>query len=692
MSDSIKVTIDGAAIEVPRGLTVLQACELAGREIPLFCFHPRLNIAGNCRMCLVEIEKSPKPVASCAMPAADGMVIKTDTPMVHKARKGVLEMLLINHPLDCPICDQGGECDLQDLTLFYGPDHSRFKENKRTVLDKNLGPLISTHMTRCIHCTRCIRFANEIAGVEELGATGRGEHMEIGTWVERAVTSELSGNMIDICPVGALNSKPYEYRARSWELRKTESIDVLDAVGCNIRVDARGPEVMRIVPRLNEDINEEWISDKTRFSYDGLRKRRLDVPMVRRDGKLQPCDWRDAFAAIAQRVQGLPGAQIGAIVGDLADCEAMTALKDLMAALGSPSIDCRQDGARLAASPRCSYLFNTTIAGIEQADSCLLIGANPRFEAALVNARLRKRYRQGRFHVARIGAPDDLTFPVEELGLGADVLASLADGSHRLAERLGQAAHPMLIVGPGALTRSDGGAILAAAREIAERYGMVKDGWNGFNVLHTAASRVGGLDLGLVPDQGGKDVARMVKAALGGELAVLFLLGADEIEVDQLGSAFVIYQGHHGDRAARRADVILPGAAYTEKDATYVNLEGRPQRAKLAVFPPGDAKEDWKILRALSDALGHRLAYDTLGQLRARMAELAPVLAHPDVIEPAAWRSFGRKGKLDASTLVSPIQDFYRTDPISRASPVMAECSALHQTRTTTLPATGTYG
>lgn len=693
----ITLTVDGDDVEVPKGSTVLQACEAAGREIPVFCFHPRLNIAGNCRMCLVEMEKSPKPVASCAMPAGDGMVIKTNTEMVHKARRGVLEMLLINHPLDCPICDQGGECDLQDLTLFYGPDHSRFQENKRAVENKNLGPLITTHMTRCIHCTRCIRFANEIAGVEELGATGRGEHMEIGTWVERAVTSELSGNMIDICPVGALNSKPYAYTARPWELRKTESIDVLDAVGCNIRVDARGPSVMRIVPRLNEEINEEWISDKARFSFDGLRKRRLDVPMVKRDGKLQPASWKDAFGAIAAKLDGLDGKRIGAMVGDLADCEAMTVLKDLMAALGSPHLDCRQDGSKLTSEPRCSYLFNTTIAGIEEADFCLLIGTNPRFEASLINARLRKRHRQGGFTVARVGKPADLTYPVTELGAGGQTLAEIADGRHDIADALSKARRPMLILGAAAVTRSDGNAVLAAVRDIVKRYNMIQDGegdepgWNGLNLLHTAASRVGGLDLGILPGKGGLDVAGMVKAAGQGELDVLYLLGADEVDVDALGDSFVIYQGHHGDRAAPRADVILPGAAYTEKNATYVNTEGRPQHAKLAVFPPGDAKEDWKILRALSEAVGKTLPLDTLSQVRARMAEIAPHLAETDVIEAAAWQEtgFGRAGKFLASGFVSPIEDFYRTDPISRASPTMAECSVLHGPEE---KGTGTHG
>ena len=648
-------------------------------------------------MCLVEMEKSPKPVASCAMPAGDGMVIKTNTEMVHKARRGVLEMLLINHPLDCPICDQGGECDLQDLTLFYGPDHSRFQENKRAVENKNLGPLITTHMTRCIHCTRCIRFANEIAGVEELGATGRGEHMEIGTWVERAVTSELSGNMIDICPVGALNSKPYAYTARPWELSKTESIDVLDAVGCNIRVDARGPAVMRIVPRLNEEINEEWISDKARFSFDGLRKRRLDVPMVKRDGKLQPASWREAFEAIVAKVNGRDGNKIGAIVGDLVDCEAMTVLKDLMEALGSPHLDCRQDNSKLTSEPRCSYLFNTTIAGIEEADFCLLVGTNPRLEASLVNARIRKRQRRGGFTVARVGEPADLTYPVTELGAGGQTLSEIADGSHEIADALTKAERPMLVLGAAAVTRSDGNAVLAAVRDIVKRYGFVREGegdvpsWNGFNLLHAAASRVGGLDLGILPGKDGLDVAGMVKAASQGKIDVLYLLGADEIDVDTLGDAFVIYQGHHGDKAAPRADVILPGAAYTEKNATYVNTEGRPQQAKLAIFPPGDAKEDWKILRALSEAVGKKLPVDTLSQVRARMVNIAPQLAEIDVVQPTAWQEtgFGRAGKFLASGFASPIDDFYRTDPISRASPTMEECSALHRAEE---KGTGTHG
>ena len=686
-----KLTIDGQEVEVPPGSTVLQACEAAGREVPVFCFHPRLNIAGNCRMCLVEVAKMPKPQASCALPVAEGMVVSTDTPAVHKARKGVLELLLINHPLDCPICDQGGECDLQDLTLFYGPDHSRFAENKRPVPDKYLGPLISTHMTRCIHCTRCIRFFTEVAGVEELGAVNRGEHMEITTWVERALGSEISGNVIDLCPVGALNSKPYEYRARTWELRKTESIDVTDAVGCNIRVDARGSEVMRILPRLNEDVNEEWISDKARFSVDGLKRRRLDVPMVRQAAKLHPAGWNEAFSAIRTRLAGVAPEKVAFILGDLVDCETMVLVRELAERLGTPHVDCRQDGAALDASSRAGYLFNTTIAGIDKADACLLVGTNPRWEAPILNTRLRKRWRAGGFKIGRIGAVHPLTYPVEELGAGPETLAALARGELAFADVLRQAQNPMLILGMGALARPDGAAVLNLAAGLVQDLGLIKDGWNGFNVLHTAAARVGGLDLGLVPGQGGRDVAGILDGARSGEIEVVFLIGADEVDTGRLGDAFVIYQGHHGDRGAHAADVILPGATYTEKNASWVNTEGRLQRGKLAVFPPGEAKEDWKILRALSEALNRKVPLDTLSQVRARMAELAAPLNAIDRVEPAAWGEFGASGPLERHAFTSPIGDFYLTNPISRASTVMAECSRLF-VHGAEQEATGTHG
>ncbi|MGE5146201.1 MAG: NADH-quinone oxidoreductase subunit NuoG [Candidatus Eiseniibacteriota bacterium] len=672
-----KVTIDGREIEVPNGVTILQACQLAGVEVAHFCYHERLSIAGNCRMCLVDVEKAPKPVASCAMPVNDGMIVHTQSERAKKAREGVMEFLLINHPLDCPICDQGGECDLQDEAMAYGRDHSRYHENKRAVTEKYMGPLVKTIMTRCIHCTRCIRFATEIAGVEEIGASGRGEDMEITTYLERSLTSELSANIIDLCPVGALTSKPYAFAARSWELTKTESVDVMDAVGSNIRVDARGPQVMRVLPRVNDDINEEWISDKTRFACDGLMRQRLDRPYVRKGGKLQPAGWDEAFRAIVERIGATSGARIAAIAGDLVDVEAMLALKELMTALGSPHMDCRQDGAKLDPAARAGYLFNTTIAGIDQADACLIVGANPRWEAPLVNARLRKRWLAGGFRVGVIGEPLDLNYRYEHLGAGPETLQRIADGAGDAAKVLDGAKNPMIIVGMGALTRPDGAAVLAAARQVAERHGMVRDGWNGFNVLHRAAARVGGLDIGFVPASGGRDLDAILSGAAAGEIDVVYLLGADEIDMARLGSAFVIYQGHHGDAGAHRADVILPGAAYTEKNGLYVNTEGRPQRGFRATFPPGEAREDWKIIRALSDGLGRKLAYDTQEQLRARLATLYPIFETLDEIQPARWQAFGQAGRLDPAPFKSPIANFYMTDPISRCSETMAKCSAL---------------
>ena len=685
------LTIDGIEVTVEPGTTVLQACEMAGKEIPRFCYHERLTIAGNCRMCLVEQEKAPKPIASCAMPAADNMVIKTDTPMVKKAREGVMEFLLINHPLDCPICDQGGECDLQDQAMGYGRGSSRYDENKRAVNDKYMGPLIETVMTRCIHCTRCIRFAQEIAGVPELGAIGRGEDMQITTYLEQAMTSELSGNVIDLCPVGALTSKPYAFTARSWELRKTESVDAMDAVGANIRVDVRGREVMRVLPRLNEDINEEWLSDKSRFSYDGLKTRRLDRPYVRKDGRLQEASWNEAFAAVAAGLKGLQGSQIAAIAGDLVCAESVMALKDLMEKLGSPNLDCRQDGARIDPSVRAGYIFNSGIAGIEEADAILIVGSNPRREAALVNARIRKRYLRGNVKIGVIAAEQAvLNYKYDYLGAGPSTLKDIAEGRHAFAEVLKNAQKPMLIIGQGAIARDDGTAVLALAKQIADGCGMVKDGWNGFNMLHTAASRVGALDLGFVPGEGGRDVAGILAGAQAGEIKAVYLLGADEIDTARLGSAFVIYQGSHGDAGAKRADVILPGAAYVEKDATWVNTEGRVQLGRRAAATPGDAREDWTIIRALSDVLGQKLPYDNLGMLRRRMLQVAPHFSAIDRLTPAEWgTAFGTAGTTTDAPFVSPVADFYLTNPVARASAIMAECSAI--ARGVTMPKTGTH-
>ena len=584
-----KVTIDGIEVEVPNGSTVIQAAEAAGVEIPRFCYHERLSVAGNCRMCLVEIEKMPpKPVASCGQPVSDGMVVHTDTEMVRKGRRGVMEFLLINHPLDCPICDQGGECDLQDEAVSYGRDYSRYDESKRAVGQPDWGPLVKTTMTRCIHCTRCIRFTTEVAGVAELGATARGENMEVGTYVQKALSSELSGNIIDLCPVGALTSKPYAYTARTWELRKTDSIDVLDALGANIRVDARGAEVLRILPRNNDEVNEEWLGDKSRFAVDGLKRRRLDRPWLRENGKLRAASWEEAFAAIAGRIKGLPGDRIGAIAGDLCDAESMLALKDMMTALGSQNLDCRQDGAALDATRREFYLFNTTIAGIEEADALLIIGSNPRRESPVLNARIRKRWLRGSLAIGLIGEKADLTYPYDLIGSGPDAFQGLSDGTHPFAEILKSAKKPMIVLGQGALSRPDGAAVLAAAWSLGVSFNMMNTDWHGFNALHTAAARVGALDLGFLPGPDGKNLAAM----MNGGVDALWLLGADEFDTTKIGAkTFVIYQGHHGDAGAARADVILPGAAYTEKHGTYVNLEGRAQQGFQAILPPGEAAD-----------------------------------------------------------------------------------------------------
>jgi NADH-quinone oxidoreductase subunit G len=675
-----KIVIDGKEIDVPAEYTVLQACEAAGAEIPRFCFHERLSIAGNCRMCLVEVKGGPpKPTASCAMavkdlrpgPNGEPPVVLTNSPMARKARKGTMEFLLINHPLDCPICDQGGECDLQDQAMAYGADSSRFSENKRAVEDKYIGALVKTSMNRCIQCTRCVRFVTEVAGVPELGAIGRGEDMEITSYLEHALSSELQGNVVDLCPVGALTSKPTAFHARPWEYSKTESIDVMDALGSSIRIDARGREVVRILPRVNDAVNEEWISDKTRHIVDGLKTQRLDRPYVRVGGRLSPASWADAFAAVAHRVAAASPSRIGAIAGDLATVEEMFALKSLLAKLGSPNIDCRQDGSKLHPRfGRASYLFNSTIAGIDQADFILVVGSNPRHEAPVLNARIRKRWLKSGAPVDVVGAVADLSYKYNHVGRGPEKLAQAWDGLPK------DAAKPMIIAGPGAFARPDGVAVLASLVKAALAAGVVKDGWNGFNVLHGAASRVGGLDLGLVPGEGGLDAVAMTKA---NALDVLINLGADEIDIEP--GAFVVYVGTHGDRGAHRADVILPGATYTEKTGIYVNTEGRPQFAERAVFPPGDAREDWSILRALSDPLGARLAFDSLTQLRAALAVAYPFLVHFDAVAPTDASVFtslaSLGGAVDKAPFVPAVSDFYLTNPIARASRVMAECSAL---------------
>jgi NADH-quinone oxidoreductase subunit G len=675
-----KLTVNDIEVEVEDGATVLHACEAANVEIPRFCYHDRLSIAGNCRMCLVDMERAPKPIASCAMPAGEGMVIRTDTDRVKKARQGVMEFLLINHPLDCPICDQGGECDLQDQAMGYGLDGSRYAENKRAVEDKNMGPLISTTMTRCIHCTRCVRFATEVAGVPDLGAIGRGEAVEITTYLEKNLASELSANVIDLCPVGALTSKPYAFTARPWELSKTESVDVMDALGSNIRIDARGSQVMRVLPRLNEDINEEWISDKTRYAIDGLRRQRLDQPYMRgSDGRLAPVSWDEAFSKIAAKIKKAKPSTMAAIAGNQVDAESMFALKLLFNKLGSGNIDCRQDGAKIG-GPRAGYLFNSSIAGIDEADALLIIGSNPRLEAAVMNARIRRNWLATGLPVGVVGPQADLTYEATFLGDDPALLADIASGKNKFAAKLKKAKKPMIIIGMGALARPDGAAMLGQAREIADAYGVVTKDWNGFNVLHTAAARVAGLDIGFLPEKSGLDVDGMYKAAEAGKLDLLWLLGADEVDFTRLKNSFVIYQGHHGDAGAHHADVVLPGAAYTEKDGIYVNTEGRVQYANRAAFPPGDAREDWTIIRALAARVKVSLGFDNLNELREDLIEAVPHFAKPDQIAPAKWVKFGSKAKLKDAPVTAAIDNFYMTCAISRASETMADCLRAVQT------------
>jgi NADH-quinone oxidoreductase subunit G len=670
-----KLTVNGQEVEFEKGMTVLQACEQAGEEIPRFCYHERLKIAGNCRMCLVQIEGGPpKPAASCAMPAAEGMKVHTNTPMVKKAREGVMEFLLANHPLDCPICDQGGECDLQDQAMFFGKDDSRFAEHKRDVVDKYMGPIIKTHMTRCIHCTRCIRFMDEVAGVSELGATFRGEHMQVGTYIEKGLSSELSGNIIDLCPVGALTSKPYAYKARPWELKKTETIDVLDAVGSNIRVDSRGNEVLRILPRINEDINEEWISDKTRHAYEGLKYQRLDKPYIRENGKLRAATWQEAIGVVAEKLKNSAPEKIAALAGDLADVESTYVLKQVLDSLGVSNYDCRQDGTQYDSANRGSYIFNTTIAGLEQADLILLVGANPRYEAPLVNSRIRKVWVDRKIKVASIGTELDLTYPVQNLGAETSTLFQIANGNHDICKAFEAAKNPVIIVGNDVFKRADHKAIYSLVNKIASKYNVVRDDWNGVNILQKAAARVGALDVGFVPQKGGFATNAIIEAANSSKLDVLFLLGADEVDLSKADS-FIVYVGHHGDNSAHKADVILPSAAYTEKSATYVNLEGRAQRTEKAIFPLGEAKDDYLIISDISFALGGK-SYSDIDALRDELEQLSPVFANIGTALKAPVANSGDfSNELSNEQIVNKNFNFYLTDPISRVGKTMNACN-----------------
>ncbi len=661
-----KITINNKEIEFEEGMTVLQACELAGAEIPRFCYHERLSIAGNCRMCLVEMEKSPKPIASCAMPASEGMKIKTNTSFVDKARKGVMEFLLANHPLDCPVCDQGGECDLQDQSLFYGVDNTRYTENKRHVPEKHMGPLIKTQMTRCIHCTRCIRFATEVAGIPELGAIGRGEDMEITTYLEKSMESEMSANVIDLCPVGALTSKPYAFEARPWELKKTETIDVMDAVGSNIRVDTYGWEVKRILPRVNEEINEEWISDKTRYACDGLLKQRIDVPYIRINGKLQKSSWKDAQEILIKKIKSFKSNEMAGVVGDLADLEMMYAFKEFFKnTLGTSNIECRQNKIYINPNERINYIFNSSIKGIEESDLIILIGTNPRLEATILNARIRKAYLKNNLEINSIGDPGDLTYPYKKIGNNTSVIQEIISGSHQLSEKIKKSKKPIIIIGESALNGHAGKYIFETLKNFLSENNLINENWNALNILNQNASRVGAIDLGIYSITE-KDNFQFFNKLKNNDFKFIYLLGADDIKIEKKDK-FIVYQGSHGDKAAEIADIILPGAAYTEKNGLFVNLEGKIQSGYKASYPPGEAREDWIIFKDLAYMMNKPLKFNNSNHLREIIKEKI-------------------KSKIINSTKINHTVDFveenisikeidyYYTNAISRASKVMSDC------------------
>ena len=609
----LKLKVNEIDVEVEEGLTVLQACEKAGVEIPRFCYHEKLSIAGNCRMCLVELEKSPKPVASCAMPAAEGMNIKTNTEFVEKARKGVMEFLLANHPLDCPVCDQGGECDLQDQSMFYGVDKSRYKENKRDVSEKNMGPLIKTQMTRCIHCTRCVRFATEVAGVTEIGAIGRGEDMEITTYLEQSMQSELSANVVDLCPVGALTSKPYVFEARPWELKKTESIDVMDAIGSNIRVDTYGWEVKRILPRINEDINEEWISDKTRYACDGLLNQRLDTPYIKYNGKFEKASWKEVFNIIKSKFKNADKDKICGMSGDLVNMETLYIFKEFFnKTLGSYNVESRSDHTYLNSKKRENYLFNSTINGIEEADFILLIGSNPRYEATILNARIRKAYLQNKTKIISLNDVGDLTYPYESLDGDIENIKKITEDNHEVSSLIKEAKKPLIIFGQSSLKTKSAKYIFESVKSFLEKNNKMSDEWNSLNTISENASTVGSFDLGLYKTVDGSN--EVLKDLENHMFEIVYLLGVDNLKFEKKNE-FIIYQGSHGDKGAEIADIILPGAAYTEQNGYFTNLEGKMQKAYKASYPPEEAKEDWLIINELAEAMNHRKLFNDKDEL-----------------------------------------------------------------------------
>jgi len=666
-----KIIINGKEIEFDSGMTILQACELAGAEIPRFCYHERLSIAGNCRMCLVEMDKSRKPIASCAMPATEGMNIKTNTEMVEKARKGVMEFLLANHPLDCPVCDQGGECDLQDQSLYYGVDKSRFSENKRHVSEKYMGPLIKTQMTRCIHCTRCVRFATEVAGVPEIGAIGRGENMEITTYLEKSMESELSGNVIDLCPVGALTSKPYAFSARPWELKKTESIDVLDAVGSNIRVDTYGWEVKRILPRLNEDINEEWISDKTRYSCDGLLKQRLDTPYIKKDKKLVKCSWDEALDVIIKKLNETENSKIAGHLGDLVSLETTLAFKKFFELLGSKNLEFREKKFYINSEDKMNYLFNSSINGIEKSDLILLIGCNPRHEATILNARIRKTFKNNKTQIFSIGDPGDQTYEYKIIGDNTQTIKDIIDEKHEFNKVFNTAKKPLIIIGESALELESGGYLFEELKNFLYQKKMISEKWNALNILIQNASTVGALDLKILnKDQNDFNFFDNIK---NNRFKLLYLLNSDNLKFEK-NDEFIIYQGSHGDRGAEIADVILPSAAYTEENGLYQNLEGRVQECRKASYPAGEALESWKVFSKLTNAFKNKNLFDSFNTLRdevlKKIVNFESLSKLPKYQEPSKKVTNNFKNE---KIYINPI-DYYFSNSISRASKVMSEC------------------
>ena len=672
-----KIIIDGKDFEVEENLSIIQACEVSGVEIPRFCYHEKLSVAGNCRMCLVDIEDSrgmsPKPVASCAMQVSDGLKVHTKTQRVKKAREGVMEFLLINHPLDCPICDQGGECDLQDQSVAYGVGGSRYEQNKRSVENKDMGPFIKTEMNRCIHCTRCVRFSTEVSGSDEIGAIGRGRDMEITTYLDIAVKSELSGNVIDLCPVGALTSKPYAFSARPWELKQTESIDVMDALGSNIRIDTKGNKVMRVLPRNNDEINEEWISDKTRFFWDGLSLQRIDKPYLRTDGKLKQISWSKALDVASDKLLNIKPEKIASIIGDLASIESIYALKKLMDTIKSPNTECRQDGSKINGD-RERWLFNSKLSGIDESDGCLLIGTNPRIEAALINSRIIRKSKENNYSIGLLGSQVDLNYNYNFLGDDPSIIYDLINGTHPFSKNLSKMNNPLMIIGQGALRGDKGEDYLNLCIELAHEYNFLKDEWNGFNVLHTAASRPGAMEIGFLPGEKGKNLDQIIKSYKTGDISTLFLLGADEIDISEKNDCFIIYQGHHGDKGANIADLILPSPTFNEQNGLFINTEGRVQESIRATFPVGEAKEDWEIISLISKKMGLEKIFTSFEELRSSLFEHYPHLADLDLC--LSDDKFPKKIEtkdIKEHIFTNSLNNFWLSNSITRSSKLMCE-------------------